>query len=229
MSDFTTELLRLRSDLAAIRVMVSLLKLHIHATKANFNPAQLRIPAGNARESGRWADGRDSGEIDALLHLANGRRGGIARTPREQYLSALVNEARIAKRRVLQLDPAWRAPEGAYQRGSLEGMIRDREAVRDAANARFDYLTRDVVPRTDPIWGVNRLTKELYAQGFRLDRPTRGDGVLLRHPNGDEVRIMERPSHRWPNEPPQKHYFGFYYRYRARNWPEEGRHVPIPD
>lgn len=229
MSDFTTELLRLRSDLAAIRVMVSLLKLHIHATKANFNPAQLRVPAGHARESGRWADGRDSGEIDALLHLANGRRGGIARTPREQYLSALVNQARIAKRRVSQLDPAWRAPEGAYQRGSLEGMIRDREAVRDAANARFAEVTRNKIPRTDPFWGVNRLTKELYGMGYRLHTPTDAPGFHYINPrSGDEVRIMKRPSRTWRNDAPQKHYFEHYYRYKPRNesW---GQHTPIPD
>jgi hypothetical protein len=101
--------------------------------------------------------------------------------------------------------------------------------VRDAANARLAEITRDAVPGTNPAWGVNRLTKELYDRGFRFSREADGDGLIYENPQtGDLIRIMERPTRQWRTDSPEKHYFDHYYRYKPSNgsW---GSHVPIPN
>jgi len=57
------ELLRLRSELAAIKSELVLRRL-LRATKANFNPNQPRIPAGNP-QGGQWTnDGSGTGGND---------------------------------------------------------------------------------------------------------------------------------------------------------------------
>ena len=70
----------------------------------------------------------------------------------------------------------------------------------------------------------------LNDRGFTLDRPTDAPGFYYKNPStNEEVRIMERPDHRWGNDPAEKHYYGYYYRYRPnRNLPF-GNHTPIPD
>lgn len=102
--------------------------------------------------------------------------------------------------------------------------------VRDAANARLAEITRDAVPGTNPTWGVNRLTKELYDRGFRLVGPTDSPGLIYENvQTGESVRIMERPRRRWSTDEPEKHFFEHYYRYRSAPFLSEGRHIPIPD
>lgn len=92
-------------------------------------------------------------------------------------------------------------------------------------------ILRDAIPGTNPAWGVNRLAKELYDMGYRLESPARrSPGALYRNPTtGETVRLMERQSHRLGTDPPEKHYLKYYYRYRVRNWSDEGRHTPVPD
>ena len=82
----------------------------------------------------------------------------------------------------------------------------------------------------NPLWGANRLTREMYEQGYRLERPTDSPGLEYRNPAaGEEFRIMQRPEWRNRSDPPEKHYFGHYYRYRTGEDQKLGAHVPIPD
>ena len=219
----------LAATLAGERALIALMRIGLIEHK-RFNPAQLRVPAGNP-EGGQWTGG-DSGDADDnanLIQLINGgRRGGQGNAAREQYLRAQIDRAREAARRVRELEPDWKEPQSAYATRDVEGRIAHQEAVARAAEARLAEVTRDAVPGTNPSWGVNRLTKELYEQGYRLERPTRDPGVLLVNPAGDQVRIMQRPT---TNQygPLEKFRFGHYYRFRGRNWPEFGNHIPIPD
>ena len=224
--------LALRSPpLAGERALIALMRMGQLIEHKRFNPAQLRVPEGNGREGGQWTGG-DSGDADDnanLIQLINGgRRGGQGNAAREQYLRAQIDRAREAARRVRELEPDWKEPQSAYATRDVEGRIAHQEAVARAAEARLAEVTRDAVPGTNPSWGVNRLTKELYEQGYRLERPTRDPGVLLVNPAGDQVRIMQRPT---TNQygPLEKFRFGHYYRFRGRNWPEFGNHIPIPD
>jgi len=115
-------------------------------------------------------------------------------------------------------------PEG------IEGQIAHHEATAEAAEARLAEILHDAIPDTNPGWGVNRLTKELYDRGFFLERPTDSPGLLYKNPEtGEEVRIMERPLSQRPSDPAEKFTFGHYYRYRPGRGEREGAHVPIPD
>ena len=107
-------------------------------------------------------------------------------------------------------------------------VIRALQVAR-AAEQRYNEIVKDTIPGANPSWGVNRLRKELYDNGFYFERPTDSSGYLYRNPEtGAQVRIMERPSYHWRSDPPEKYYFQYYYRYRAGSghW---GSHVPIPD
>ena len=109
------------------------------------------------------------------------------------------NRAQRAIDRVRELDPKWEPPQSFLPRdGNIEPRIQHQEMMLRAAETRLAEITRDAVPGTNPSWGVNRLTKELYDQGYRLERPTDAPGFLYRNPTTDEqVRIMERPMREW--------------------------------
>ena len=159
------------------------------------------------------------------------RRGGSGGNPgQEARLGIATARAKTATQRVGELDPTWQAPRSFTSPEDIEGQIRHQEAVALSAEARLAEITRDAIPNTNPSWGVNRLRKELNDRGFTLDRPTDAPGFYYKNPStNEEVRIMERPDHRWGNDPAEKHYYGYYYRYRPnRNLPF-GNHTPIPD
>jgi len=63
----------IRCEVAALRVYLALKQLVALARKAGFNPAQLRLPAGQPG-GGRWTDG-DGGDV--ILVGARGR-GSVA-------------------------------------------------------------------------------------------------------------------------------------------------------
>jgi hypothetical protein len=80
----------------------------------------------------------------------------------------------------------------------------------------------------NPKWGRNRFVKELHDAGFKLDRSSRsGGGLIYRHPNGAEYRVMPRPNRRHRNDPAAKFQSDHYYRYKPPNgnW---GPHTPLP-
>lgn len=142
-------------------------------------------------------------------------------------LSVTARDARDAVRRTQELDPNWRPPSGLHE--TVEGEIRHNEDVAAAARARYNEITRDAIPGTNPSWGVNRLRKELSDQGYVLAKEARGDGLIFENPSTrDMVRIMERPATSYRNDPPQKHFNDYYYRYKpyGGGW---GTHITIPN
>ncbi|MBU6338321.1 MAG: hypothetical protein KGR19_11010, partial [Acidobacteria bacterium] len=144
------------------------------------------------------------------------------------------SRAREATETLRQLDPEWRAPQSFTRPSRDEGVettIRRTEDLAAAAEARLQELLRDAIPGTNPLWGVNRLREELLKRGFEYRGPARDSpGQLFENPaTGEQIRIMERPLRRWGTDPPEKHQFEYYYRYRGSDWPDVGRHTPIPD
>jgi hypothetical protein len=69
------ERLRCRAEVAALTVLRDGWRLSGILAKANFNPGEPRVPAGNGRESGRWT--RNGAAGDEPLRIAEiGRRNG---------------------------------------------------------------------------------------------------------------------------------------------------------
>ena len=95
-------------------------------------------------------------------------------------LSIAARDAREAIRRTQELDPNWRAPTGLYE--TVEGEIRHNENVAAAARARYNEITTDAIPGTNPSWGANRLRKELGDRGYLLAKEARGDGLIFENP-----------------------------------------------
>lgn len=221
------------AELAGERVLLSLMRLALLEQKfqnAKFNPHHDAL--------GRFATGNGAG--GALGRAPDGTpvepaqmrrpRGAGASRAREQYLVDLTSQARQATDTLRQLDPTWREPQSAFPRGDVEGNIRHQEMVRDAARARLAGITRDALPGANPTWGVNRLTKELYDRGFRLSEPTNAPGLFYENAQtGEQIRIMERPRVQWRTDPPEKHTFDYYYRYRTGRDQGWRSHIPIPD
>ncbi len=157
---------------------------------------------------------RQPSDLDDLVHPVNRRRGTPSsnNSPADLLrLDAATRQAELSARRTQELDPTWRAPQSAFTRNDLEGNIRHQDAIARSANERFSEITRDAIPGTNPLWGANRLTREMYEQGYRLERPTDSPGLEYRNPAaGEEFRIMQRPEWRNRSDPPEKHYFGNY-------------------
>ena len=194
-------------------------------------PTGPREGQGDSQAAGETADsqaGSDGGEDITLV--SRRRSGGFQGTPaQEMRLSAAEAYAREAVQRVRELEPTWREPASLTSPYSIEGEIARREATAQAAEARLADILKDAIPGTNPSWGVNRLTKELYDRGFVLSSPARSRGLIYENPaTGERVRIMERPSFRYPSDPPEKFTFQYYYRY-SRPGELVGDHVPIPD
>ena len=66
--------------------------------------------------------------------------------------------------------------------------------------------------------------------GYRLKQPTDAPGFLYNNSlTGEDVRIMERPTHSYRSDPPEKHFYDYYYRYRPGFGNPYGSHIPIPN
>jgi HK97 family phage portal protein len=198
----------------------------------NIDPEAFNIPELPSGGTDEIVDKPESDVKDpeAEVEPANTRRRAPsgASPAQEARWQAADAQARDAVRRVRELDPEWRGPTSIT--GGVEGEIAHRQAVANAANQRYREILQDAVPGTNPSWGVNRLQKELYERGYYYEQPTRAPGNLYRNPvTEEEVRIMEQPRREWRNDPPEKHHFQYYYRYRSAPGKPEGRHVPIPD
>ena len=183
--------------------------------------------SGNVTDGANESDGSEAPQL-----IQDRRRFGLNRDRQlEGQLADTANRAQRAIDRVRELDPKWEPPQSFLPRdGNIEPRIQHQEMMLRAAETRLAEITRDAVPGTNPSWGVNRLTKELYDQGYRLERPTDAPGFLYRNPTTDEqVRIMERPMREWRTDPPEKHYFDYYYRYRENQNVPYRSAIPIPN
>lgn len=139
-------LLDLRCEVAALRVYLALKRLAL-SHKAGFNPAQLRIPAGQTG-GGRWTDG-DGGDV--FLIGARGRGSVSVRvgnrtldaTPAQAARYALANaRAEAARARVRETDPTWRPQPSLTNPNSIESQIRRAEGEAREAEARLAELAR---------------------------------------------------------------------------------------
>lgn len=230
---------RFREEAAWFRLLAAAGQLE-RALKYNPNwHSQPRVPAGNGRESGQWADGRGgAAETQARppATLASGRLQRLAQLRRRYPTASLAeitrletaaSQARYHATRARQLEPKWRGPASVTV--TIRGEIRHLEAVARAAELRFRELTQGAIPGFNPLWGRDRLVKELYRHGYRLRGPARGNGLIYeKRETNERVRIMERPKRRFRNDLDAKHINQYYYRYRLSG-ERERPHVPIPE
>ncbi|WP_156884602.1 hypothetical protein [Stappia stellulata] len=136
-------ILQLRSHVAWLRFMRALDR----AAKANFNPAQPRIPAGH-RFGGRWTDGSGPTGGPAKVILVGGR-GGRRRGTRTTYTPNQSLRLQTARdrtegivRTLRRQDPNWKMPQSATVPNSYDGLISHYSAIRNAAQARLQELAR---------------------------------------------------------------------------------------
>jgi hypothetical protein len=165
---------------------------------------------------------------------AQGRRPRAGRgqgTPAQQARLAAANaRAQEAMRQLRELEPDWQGPKSFVDPENIEGRISHQEATAQAAEERLAEILRDAIPNTNPSWGVNRLTKELYDQGYVLEKSTRSPGLLYTNPEtGEQVRIMERPPRSFRTDSPQKHSNDYYYRYRPSVNDPYGSAISVPN
>jgi hypothetical protein len=117
------------------------------AHKAGFNPAQLRIPAGQPG-GGQWADG-DGGDV--ILIGAQGRGSVSVRignrtidaTPGQAARYAVASaRADAAAARVREVDPTWQPRPSLSNPNSIDSQIRRAEGEAREAEARLAELSR---------------------------------------------------------------------------------------
>lgn len=137
----------IRCEVAELRVYLALKRLVALSYKAGFNPAQLRLPAGQPG-GGRWTDG-DGGDV--ILIGARGRGSVAVRvgtrtldaTPAQAAHYAVANlRAEAAIQRVQEIDPTWRPRPSLTDPDSIEGQIRRAEGEAREAEARLGDLAR---------------------------------------------------------------------------------------
>jgi len=131
------------------KVLEAKLQALDRAVKANFNPNQPRVPAGNP-DGGQWTDdaggsGGDSETSD--VRVAQIRRGRRARPSDAEATHAELivrdvreAQAREAIRRVQEIEPGWRPTESVMAPESVPGQIRRAEDHIREAEARLREL-----------------------------------------------------------------------------------------
>jgi hypothetical protein len=168
--EYQRKLAELRWMLAELKLDLTLRRLREKANKANFNPAQPRVPAGS-HEGGQWTSGGgSSGEVgagqndprvlsDAIPHnewkpgaqyaqnrvraSVSVRIGGRVVNVEGGQAARLIEaqtRAEGAKARVRELEPNWKPRPSAYE--SVEGLIRAYEGEAREAQARASELAR---------------------------------------------------------------------------------------
>jgi hypothetical protein len=137
--------LRLRRMRALLwgRVLDAKLAALDRVIKANFDPNQPRVPAGNP-DGGQWTRVGGGGASDARVAQARRRgrgRGNDAETTPAQLAIRDVRQAqaREAIRRVQEIDPGW-TPRPSADTGSAPGEIRRAEGQIREAEARLREL-----------------------------------------------------------------------------------------
>ena len=131
------------------RVLDAKLAALDRAVKANFDPNQPRVPAGNP-DGGQWTDagggGDNGGGATANVRIAQARRGRPGRgsnaeaTPAQLAIRHVREaQARESIRGVQEIDPGWRPRESA-DTGSVPGQVRRAEGQIREAEARLREL-----------------------------------------------------------------------------------------
>lgn len=193
------------------------------------------MPAGNS-DGGQWTDEGGGAAPYTVAQSRGGRSSTTVRiggrdfegTPAQvMRLSNATNAANRALAKVREVNPSWSPSPSIFE--TIEGAIAAREAEARQAEKYYRELYRDAIPNTNPSWGVNRLRKELYRQGYSLKGAARSDGFIYRNAFGAEIRILNRPLKRYRTDPPQKFWNEFYYRFRPGKDQGWGDHIPIPD
>lgn len=137
-----------RREIATQRLIFCLEKLAALNRRGGFNPAQLRIPAGNP-EGGRWTDSGEGGDL--VLATARGRGSVSVRvgnrtldaTPAQAARYAVANSrAEAGRRRVQELDPAWQPRPSLTDPNNIESQIRRAESEARDAEMRLAGLSR---------------------------------------------------------------------------------------
>jgi hypothetical protein len=115
-----TERLRVQREIASLRLELALLRLgETWRRKANFNPNQPRVLAGNS-DGGQWTDGGGHTDFSASRRRSTG--GRFDGTPAQRArLQIAETRARDAIRRVREFDPSWKPKPSAYE--TVEGRI----------------------------------------------------------------------------------------------------------
>lgn len=161
-------ILDLKQEIAAQRFLLAGRRLVALLRKANFNPAQLRVPAGSP-DGGQWTDTGSgtgsSGEATVIRVGARGRgsvtvrfgRGTLDATPAQAARFAIADmSARQSARQVREIDPTWRPRPSLTDPNSVEGAIRRAEGEAREAQSRLAELARarfgdNQGPLLDPI------------------------------------------------------------------------------
>jgi len=138
----------IKHGLAGLRSELALMRRALLGRKANFNPDQPRVPAGNP-DGGQWTDG-GGGSASSDFSGASRNRGsatvriGGRSVPVEPGQAARLAiaqaNAQNAIARVRALDPNWRPSPSAYE--SVEGLIGAYEADAQQAETRLAELSR---------------------------------------------------------------------------------------
>ena len=197
--------------------------------------------SGGSGDSGRVLSDANPDDFSKpgtqLVQQAGRRQSGSVRVggrqlsataQQEAALQRAALQAQIAARQVRERDPDWK-PEPSMT-ASVDGEIARFEAEARQAESRLAEMLHDSIPNTNPQWGVNRLRKELNAQGYVFEKTTDAPGLLYNRPETNEqVRIMARPRSEFRNESSQKHRNDYYYRYRPGKGKGWGSHITILD
>lgn len=190
--DPSPSLTTLRAQLAGHALELAAIRLQLLLRKANFNPGQLRIPAGQTG-GGQWT--RDGGGDDAV-HLTQGRRGSIRINVDGRLLEATPGQAarfavaepaaREAIRRVGELDPGWRPTRSLAE--TIEGAIARANANAREAEARLaEVLPKGFGTYENYVAFGQSMRDGLRAAGYRDVEPMiRGSAVT-----GENFRTRE--------------------------------------
>ncbi len=113
-------------------------------------------------------------------------QSGLAK---EKQFNDLAAAATPLQRDLRKLDPQWKGPVSLVDPENRRADRTSSSLERSCQPPGSRELS--TIPGTNPDWGVNRLVKELYARGYRLDRPAKDPGLIYENPaTGERVRIM---------------------------------------
>lgn len=220
--------LRLKCDIAWLRCILALKRFANAAIKANFNPGQLRIPAGQPG-GGQWTDGGGGG---LTLVGARGRMSVSVRVRGRQMEVTPAQATRLARAeawardaadRVREMDPTWRPTPSLT--GTVEGEIAALNAEAREAEGRIRDLERGRFgdnggPPLDPATPNNGTASPSPSQCIASYRSITGmpDSETVPHrarrkaplpmprwmagPSSASTRM--RPATLWPTRPPHK-------------------------
>jgi hypothetical protein len=168
--EYDIELAQIKSDFAALRFQIALAKRARAQCKANFNPDQPRVPAGNP-DGGQWTYGDEAsiGDEGTSTDIsAQRRRPPRANlTPAQQARLALAKaRADAALARVRAIDPTWRPRESLTGPKNSEGIIQAKEAEAREAEAHYLELLRAGADPTSP--GLGKPSQDVLRPGGEL-------------------------------------------------------------